>query len=71
MQTDLVTHDFEKRWEQTFFVGVCMHILLHNNSVSKFPDHVYKGMQIFIFSSLVLTESSLYPYNSHILLGAT
>jgi len=69
MQICLTTHDFEKQRERTFFVGVCIHMMLHNQNVSKPFNDVYKGKQIFIFPSLVLTESSLYPYNSHMLLG--
>jgi hypothetical protein len=70
MQIYLPTHGFKKPGERTFFVGVYLHMLLHNNNVSGSFDDVYKGKQIFIFSSLVLTESSLYPYNSRMLLGA-
>jgi hypothetical protein len=58
MQIYLVTHDFEKRRERTFFVGVCMHMLLHNNNVSKSFDEVYKSKQMFRFSLLASTESS-------------
>jgi hypothetical protein len=69
MQIYLAAYDFEKRRERTFFVGVCVHMLLHNNNVIDLLDGVYKGKHVFTYSSSVLIESSLYPNNSQTVKG--